>query len=96
MKTKITNMASDAGNKVPNQFIVEGAHQGQAGSFFQSYDTTIAFKPANGSSVTLDRARWDYSRTTAKYRNQFLGETTKETRAKIDSGAFILGDLNNV
>lgn len=29
-----------------------------------------------------------------KYRNQFLGETTKETQAKIDSGEYKLVNLN--
>jgi len=36
----------------------------------------------------------DYSVTTGKYRNQFLGETKKETEAKIKSGEYILTDLN--
>ena len=40
-----------------------------------------------GYSITV-------SRTTAKYRNQFLDESTKETQAKIDSGEYILTDLN--
>ena len=44
--------------------------------------------------VELDRDKWDYSKTTGKYRNQFLGETKKETQAKIDSGEYILTDLN--
>jgi hypothetical protein len=44
--------------------------------------------------IYLDRNKWDYSTTTGKYRNQFLGETKKETQAKIDSGEYILTDLN--
>jgi hypothetical protein len=44
--------------------------------------------------VQLDRDKWDYSTTTGKYRDQFLGETKKETQAKIDSGEYILTDLN--
>jgi hypothetical protein len=91
---KVENMRSANGNKVANQFMVDGEHYGQEGLFFQSYNSVIAFRPANGSSITLDRLTWDYSVTTGKYRNQFLGETKKETQAKIDSGEYILADLN--
>lgn len=42
----------------------------------------------------LDKNKWDYSTTTEKYRNQFLGETKKETEAKIKSGEYALVDLN--
>ena len=91
---KVQNMTSSKGNSVPNQFIVDGEHYGQFGRFFQSYKSVIAFQPADGSSITLDRDKWDYSVTTGKYRNQFLGETKAETQKKIDSGEYILTDLN--
>jgi len=91
---KVQNMTSNKGNDIPNQFIVEGEHNGQSGRFFQSYSSVIAFIPANGSSITLDRDKWDYSTTTGKYRNQFLGEGIAETRKKIKSGEYILADLN--
>ncbi len=63
------------------------------GVYFVSYGVKIAYKPWDGTPE-LDREKWDYSKTTAKYRNLFLGETTKETEAKIKSGAYILADLN--
>lgn len=44
--------------------------------------------------IVLDRDTWDYSTTTGKYRNQFLGESKKETQAKIDSGVYKLDNLN--
>lgn len=47
-----------------------------------------------GGQILLDKAYWDYSRTTGKYRNIFLGETKAETQKKIDSGEYILTDLN--
>ena len=62
------------------------------GKFFQSYDTVIAFIDNNGS-VTLD-TNWNYSVTTSKYRNIFLGETSKETEAKIKSGIYKVVNLN--
>jgi len=42
----------------------------------------------------LDKKYWNYSNTTGKYRNIFLNETIKDTRAKIKSGTYILTDLN--
>ena len=81
-----------SGNPVANQFIIETPD----GDYFQSYRTIIAFKPRDmGSKIQLDRDSWDYSRTTSRYRNEFLGETTKETREKIKAGdLYELTDLN--
>lgn len=45
-------------------------------------------------TIYLDREMWDYSTTTGKYRNQFLGETKRETEKKIKSGEYVLTDLN--
>jgi len=86
---RVENMRSAKGNSIPNQFIVET----EKGLYFQSYHSVIAFKPLSGP-VQLDREKWDYSRTTAKYRNLFLGETSKETLEKIRTGEYILVDLN--
>ena len=44
--------------------------------------------------VYLDESDWDYSVTTGKYRNQFLGEGIAETRKKIASGEYKLANLN--
>ena len=102
MQVKVKNMLSNNARKVPNQFIIET----EDGEYFQSYDSVIAYKPTpkyrgHGviryeayNPVQLDKYYWDYSTTTGKYRNQFLGETIKETRAKIKSGEYILVDLN--
>jgi len=87
---KVTNMVSNSsGIAVPNQFIMTGSNA----EWYQSYNSLIAIR-YNTGVTQLDRDTWDYSRTTAKYRNQFLGETTKETQAKIDSGEYQLVDLN--
>lgn len=74
--------------KVKNQFII----QTDKGIVFQSYNSVITAK-ISGKRY-LDSGTWDYSITTGKYRNQFLGETKKETEAKIKSGEYILTDLN--
>ncbi|MBA7532439.1 hypothetical protein ES705_24665 [subsurface metagenome] len=88
LKNKISNMTSSRGNDVPNQFEI----QTDKGILFQSYNSIIAFK-SNGK-IYLDSYYWDYSKTTGKYRNDFLGETKHETEEKIKSGQYKLVNLN--
>ena len=82
-------MYSPNGNKVANQFIITD----NGDEYFQSYRSIIA-KRSRGK-IYLDDYYWDYSRTTGKYRNEFLGEGIAETRKKIASGEYILTDLNS-
>lgn len=90
MKIKVKNMTSNrSGRPVANQFTIITSD----GEYFQSYDSVIAFKDNEGN-VTLDDYTWDYSRTTGKYRNEFLGEGIADTRAKIELGVYKLADLN--
>lgn len=101
---KVENMTSPNGNKVANQFILRGIkHQSSVYpddettvECFQSYDSIIVKRSfhVNKWMIELDRDTWDYSVTTGKYRNQFLGESKKETQAKIDNGEYTLTDLN--
>ena len=86
---KVFNMASPKGNKVANQFIICTSE----GNYFQSYKSVIAFINNDGQ-VFLDRNRWDYSTTTGKYRNMFLGENKKLTKKRIKNNNYILADLN--
>ena len=88
---KLENMTSPNGNKVANQFIISGE---KGHKVFQSYDSTIAIKQAGDNPILLDETYWDYSRTTTKYLNQFLGHNKKETQARIDSGEYLLTNLN--
>lgn len=85
----VQQMVSNNGTPVPNQFEIYT----DDGVFFQSYASIIAFK-SYSEGVYLDKERWDASATTGKYRNQFLGESKKETEAKIKSGEYKLVDLN--
>nr|BAR31486.1 hypothetical protein [uncultured Mediterranean phage uvMED] len=78
-------------NAVANQFII---NDDNGNKYFQSYRSLIVKKCADGR-IFLDENTWDYSRTTGKYRNEFLGEGTAETRKKIKSGEYILTDLNS-
>ena len=88
---KVRNMKSSRGNTVANQFIIEGDNW----EIFQSYNSVIAKKIYDGSgTVYLDEHYWDYSRTTGTYRNSFLGENKNLTQLKINSGEYILTNLN--
>lgn len=86
---RVGNMESPrTGRPVANQFIIR--HNGI--TYFQSYDVIVA--KMEGVQITLDKYYWNYSRTTAKYRNAFLGMTTKEIEKKIKDGDILLDDLN--
>ena len=86
-----------SGNPVANQFIIRTDDT----YTFQSYDSIIA-KVTSDGEVFLDSVYWDYSRTTSKYRNEFLQmmgqltctEPTKQTKRLIKDGQFKLTDLN--
>lgn len=97
---KVQSMTSPrTGAAVANQFVLTDTNKsGGARRVFQSYDTIIAVKSydtiTDKEYVTLDAEYWNYSRTTSKYRNEFLNETTKETEKKIKSGEYATADLN--
>ena len=80
---KVQNMTSSSGNKVANQFLVYA----DDGIYFQSYDTMIVFQPSGFNGITnpiqLDTNAWNYSVTTGKYRNLFLGEKKAETEQEL-------------
>ena len=90
-------MTSSRGNKVANQFIIYT----ESGSVFQSYNSIIAKitdskkDDSYYANVELDKKYWNYSNTTGKYRNIFLNESIKDTKAKIKSGEYKLTDLNS-
>jgi len=100
---KISNMYSNQGNQVANQFYITGLPAGtffdgeerlESGEAFQSYQSMIAYKTHNGR-LYLDADKWDYSVTTGRYRNQFTGLNVAETRKAIESGEIKLIDLNS-
>lgn len=87
---RVYNMLSPKTDKpVANQFIIEAD---DGAEFFQSYKSIIVKKI--GDKVYLDEYYWNYSKTTSKYRNEFLRENTKDTEKKIKSGEYILTNLN--
>ena len=90
---KVENITSNNGNKIANQYVITDDKQNE---YFQSYNSMIVKKDYEGDQVKiyLDQKYWNYSNTTGKYRNIFLGETITETKKKIKSGEYILTDLN--
>ena len=97
---KVENIESSKGNKIANQFVITDDNGNE---FFQSYNSMIVKKDYNdhsdqvgqgGLKIYLDQKYWNYSNTTGKYRNIFLGESITETKKKIKSGEYILTDLN--
>jgi len=90
---KVQNMTNNNGNKIANQFRIDD----HPDIYFQSYDKTIVKIDYSNNGIIqtfLDQKYWNYSNTTGKYRNIFLGETIKDTKAKIKNGTYILTDLN--
>jgi len=85
---RVENMTSSRGNTIANQFFIRT----DKGCVFQSYSSIIAAN-INGK-IYLDSNTWDYSTTTGKYRNQFLGEGIADTRKRIADGTYILTNLN--
>ena len=88
----VSNMISNAGNTVPNQFVITDGDL----STFQSYDSTIATidEGPQSRAVTLDPEFYDYSKTTMKYLARFLGHGIAETRSRIKRGEYKLASLN--
>ncbi len=89
---KISNFTNSKGNKVANQFIINDSEF----TLFQSYDSVIIKTTFEDGKrvVYLDSYYWDYSKTTGKYRNLFLGENKKATELKIKNNIYKLTNLN--
>ena len=88
---QVSNLMSNKGNKIANQFNIIDDDGNQ---YFQSYDSIIA-KIVKYHNIYLDEKYWNYSNTTAEYRNLWLGLTTKEIEQQISDGKIILTNLNN-
>jgi len=85
---RVKNMVSSSGNVIANQFIITKPNEF---TLFQSYNSPIAMVKGEKTYIFRD---FDYSTTTSKYRNLFLGETKKETIAKLKSGEYIAVDFD--
>lgn len=89
MKVKVRNMESErSGRAVPYQFIINVDDI----CYFKSFGTIIALISRDG--IFLDVHHLGCSCTTLKYRNKFLGMTTKEVKEAIADGTIKLANLN--
>ena len=86
---KVSNMISNSGNKIANQFEILT----DTARFFQSYNSIIA-KVDYDNNITLDSYYWNYSKTTSKYRNMFLNMSTDDIKKDIKLGKIRLDNLN--
>lgn len=84
----ITNLISERGTSVRNQFVIVDGNS----ITFQSYCTKICV--IENGNVYINRNMWDYSRTTSKYLYQFLRQNNVKVYNKndvqrlIDNGTF--------
>ena len=67
-------------------------HLSNGWNILKSYNTTIAMR--KGQEVIIDSRYYNYSASTGKHRNYFLGETLKDTDKKIKNGEYQTADLN--
>ena len=77
----VSNMISNSGNKVANQFVIARKFEG-------GVDGVIV------ETVTLDPEFYGYSKSTMKYLARFLGHGIAETRSRIKRGEYKLSSLN--
>ena len=71
---KVTNLTSPRTNeKVANQFRITNKHSDQTA--FQSYESMIVIVDYRKAKITIDPYFYNYSKTTAKYFNQFFNES---------------------
>ena len=95
---KVENMKSaKTGKAIPNQFLIRD----KGYIWFQSYKSTIGIVTPD-NILLLDKNKWDYSVTTAKYRNAFVATyfnskyaSRDGIKAGIKEGKIIMTGLNN-
>jgi hypothetical protein len=85
----VTAMLNSNGNAVKNQFVII---EDDGSVVFQSYKTRIA-RIAKDGTVVLDPEH-DCSKTTARYRNLFLKQTSAQVWACIKDGTYKIEELN--
>ena len=88
----ISNMISNHGRKVPNQFVITCDN---SDAYFQSYSSIIARRVDATDTIELDVNFWNYSKTTSKYLARFLGVLNREVKQKVQSGEYKLVNLNH-
>ena len=88
MKTKIEQMENIHHGGKDHYIITVGNKK-----YFESYGKLIAI--VSNGKVTLNAYYWDYSKTTAAYRNRFLGVSNKECHKRVASGEYRVRELDS-
>ena len=88
----VSNMISNHGNKVKDQFVITLTN---SDAYFQSYESIIARRINATDTIELDVNFWNYSATTSKYLARFLGVPNKEIKQKVTSKEYKLVNLND-
>ena len=86
---KVQNMLGNSGREIPNQFILYF----DGGQVFQSYQSVIAVvfdSYISEETPYYIGSDWDYSRTTGKYRNDFLNRVKKDVKEDLKCGRAVL------
>jgi hypothetical protein len=87
---RVSQLINSGGRPVPNHFVIE--YNGF--KWLQSYNALVARIDVESEEVELDQNYWEYSKTTARHRNAFLGMDNSEVKRHVDDGTFRLVDLN--
>lgn len=85
------NIRCDTDTPFANCVII---HLSNGWHILKSYNKTIAKKHYGKQKVIIDLRYYNYSATTGKHRNYFLGETLKDTDKKIKNGEYQTADLS--
>lgn len=85
---KVIAMQSREGKPWRNQYILKA----EEGDYLQSYDSIVALKTTDGR-VILHPEYYNYSATTAKVRDAFLGITREQFTQNMKDGKYILQSL---
>ena len=97
-------LTQHGGNPTPSQIVTTVVQGIKTTRVFQSYGVVIAKIVTDYSNPLLNRPRrkvyvdkiyGDYSNTTRRYRNVFLGMNSQELRDGIKSGAVKVVNLND-
>ena len=94
----VENMKSaKTGKAIPNQFLI----MDRGCIWFQSYKSIVGIITTD-NILLLDKHKWDYSVTTAKYRNAFVATyfnskyaSRDGIKAGVEDGKIIMTELNN-
>ena len=95
---KAFNLNTNSGAPAQHQIVITYSTPTKEVRLFQSYGVLIARNTLNKKTYKrtceLSRNYWDYSRTTARYRNQYLGGDTKQVKKNLKNGVYCLASLN--